>query len=170
MKTETIEKILNFLEEKEGMEIPLGLHVKMKKLKLIEELENHPDDTQYNYEGDLDLTYSKITKLPNYLYVKGDLYLWDCKQLTKLPDGLLIVKSTLSLSGCAKIIELPDNLYVGQSLIMIGTSIEEIPDNLYVNGDIYIYDTPLAKKYTDEEIYKIVASTGGKINGRIIRK
>jgi hypothetical protein len=52
---------------------------------------------------------------------------------------------------------------------MIGTSIEEIPNNLYVGGDIYIYDTPLAKKYTDEEIYEIVTSTGGKIIGKIFR-
>jgi len=169
MKTETIEKILNFLEEKEGMEIPLGLHVKMKKLKLIEELENHPDDTQYNHEGDLDLTYSKITKLPNYLYVKGDLYLWDCKQLTKLPDGLLIVKSTLSLSGCAKITELPDNLFVGSYLSVIETNIEDIPNNLYVGLNLYIQNTPLAKKYTHKQIYEMIKLRGGELVGKIIR-
>ena len=183
MKTETIEKILNFLKEKEGRGIP-------QNWNLIERLENHPDGTQYRYKGGLYLMDTNIKKLPNDLYVGGDLRLDDtnikklpdnlyidgyleltnCKQLTKLPDNLRIIGGFLELTNCEKVIKLPDNLYVGESLIIIGTSIEEIPDNLYVGGDLYINNTPLADKYTDEEIRDIVASKGGTLIGKIFRQ
>ena len=168
MKPETIDNILNFLEEKEDKQIPSKWFDLIEKLKLIKELENYTDGVQYKHKGNLGLSYTRITKLPNDLYVDGSLFLWDCSKLTKLPDNLYVGKN-LDLWGCEQLTKLPDKLYVGQSLIMIGTSIEEIPNNLYVGGDIYIYDTPLAKKYTDEEIYEIVTSTGGKIIGKIFR-
>ena len=53
MERETIENILNFLKENEGMEIPERWFDSIEKFKLIEELENYPDGTQYMYEGDL---------------------------------------------------------------------------------------------------------------------
>jgi hypothetical protein len=140
MKPETIGKILNFLKEKEGKEYPMNWN-------LIERLETHPDGIQYKHVGALDLSYTRITKLPNDLYVGGSLFLKNTN-ITKLPDKLYVDR-TLSLTGCVELTKLPDNLYVGRNLII---------DN-----------TPLAKKYTDEEIYKIVASTGGKINGTIVR-
>jgi len=168
MERNTIENILNFLKEKEDKEIPERWFDLIEKLKLIKELENYTDGVQYRYNGNLVLNNSNIKKLPNDLYVDGSLFLWDCAKLTKLPDNLYVGKN-LDLWGCEQLTKLPDKLYVGQSLIMIGTSIEEIPNNLYVGGDIYIYDTPLAKKYTDEEIYEIVTSTGGKIIGKIFR-
>ena len=147
MERNTIEKILNFLKEKEGMELPERWVDLMKKLELIEKLKNHPDGIQYKHVGVLDLDSSNIRKLPKYLYVTSYLSLNNCNQITELPDGL----------------------HVDQSLMIIGTSIEEIPDNLYVNGDIYIYDTPLAKKYTDEEIYEMITLRGGELVGKIIR-
>jgi len=168
MEKNTIENILNFLETNEDKQIPSKWFDLMKKLELIKELETHPDGTQYRYNGKLVLNNSNIKKLPNDLYVDGSLFLWDCAKLTKLPDKLHVGKN-LDLWGCEQLTKLPDNLYVDESLIMIGTSIEEIPDNLYVSGDIYIYDTPLAKKYTDEEIYEIVTSTGGELVGKIFR-
>jgi hypothetical protein len=147
MERNKIEKILNFLKEKEGMELPERWVDLMKKLELIEKLKNHPDGIQYKHVGVLDLDSSNIRKLPKYLYVTSYLSLNNCNQITELPDGL----------------------HVDQSLMIIGTSIEEIPDNLYVNGDIYIYDTPLAKKYTDEEIYEMITLRGGELVGKIIR-
>jgi hypothetical protein len=147
MKAETIEKILNFLEDKEGMEIPQNLFNSIKKLKLIEKLENHPDGTQYRYNEDLMLNYSKIKKLPNDLYVEGSLGLQDCRQLTKLPD----------------------KLYVGGDLFLTHSNITKLPDDLYVGGVLDIRDTPLANKYTDKQIYRLVASTGGEITGKILR-
>ena len=106
MKIGTIEKIFDFLKANEGKELPREWVRLIKKTKLIKELENHPDGEQYRYEGDLNLNFSKITKLPN-------------------------------------------NLYVGRSL--------------------FIDKTPLAKKYTNEQIREIVTSTGGQIIGKIRR-
>ncbi len=147
MERNTIEKILNFLKEKEGMELPESWFDSIEKLKLIEKLKNHPDGIQYKHVGALDLDRTNIRELPKYLHVT----------------------SYLSLNNCNQITELPDNLHVGQSLIMIGTSIEELPDKLYVGRNLIIGNTPLANKYTDEEIYEIVTLRGGRINGKIIR-
>ena len=140
MKTETIEKILNFLKEKEGRGIP-------QNWNLIERLENHPDDIQYRYDGILSLSHSNITKLPNDLYVDGSLYL--------IETGIT---------------ELPDNLYVGDRLILRGcTQLSKLPDNLYVGGDLHVYGTPLANKYSNDEIRDMIISTGGEIKGEIYR-
>ena len=152
MKKETIENILKFLEDKENKELPkkwVDLVERLKEtLKLIKELENHPDGVQYKHKGTLYLKDSNIKKLPNDLYVDGSLSLYGCEQLTKLPDKLIVV-GYLDLDK-SDIIELPNKLFVG--------------------FDLCIFDTPLAEKYTDEEIREIVASTGGKIRGSIIRQ
>ena len=148
MKLETIEKIFNFIKEKEGMDIPLIFLVKIEKLKFIEELENHPYGIQYKHKGDLNLSYSKITKLPNDLYVVRSLVLYDCQQLTKLPD----------------------NLYVGGDLNLFNCrNITELPNKLYVEGFFIIIKTKLANKYSDEEIYEMVRLGGGEIKGDILR-
>jgi len=167
MKTETIEKIFNFLEEKEGKEIPEAWFDLIKKLKLIKELENHPDGSQYKHNGNLNLSDTSIEELPNDLNIVGWLSLNNTK-IKKLPDDLYVGKH-LTLYGCEQLTKLPDNLYVGGYLYLEQTNIEELPNNLYVGGNLFIRDTPLANKYTNEEIYKIVTSTGGQIIVDIIR-
>ena len=147
MERNTMEKILNFLKEKEGKELPESWFDSIEKLKLIERLENHPDDIQYRHVNDLDLDGSNIRKLPDNLYVKGSLDLDNCKQLT----------------------ELPDNLHVGDLLWLVRTNISEIPNNLYVDGDLYINDTPLANKYTNQQIREMITSKGGTLIGKIYR-
>jgi hypothetical protein len=188
MERNTIENILNFLETNEDKQIPSKWFDLMKKLKLIEELENHPDGTQYRYEGHLFLPNSKITKLPNDLYVVGSLNLFNCKQLTKLPDKLYVgnylditqtnitelpndlhVEGYIDLISCKRLKELPSNLYVGKSLKLWGCEqLTKLPDKLYVGGYLYIENTPLAKKYTNEEIREMITSKGGTIIGKII--
>ena len=168
MERNTIENILNFLKEKEGKQLPKKWFDSIEKLKLVKELENHPDGTQYRYEDDLDLLNSNITKLPNDLYVGLWLDLINCKQLTKLPDKLHVGRS-LYMEGCEQLKKLPDDLYVGYHLWLVRTNISEIPNNLCVDGDLYINDTPLAEKYTDEEITEMIASKGGTLIGKIYR-
>ena len=168
MKRETIENILNFLKTNEDKELPRSWFDSIEKLKLIERLENHIGGIQFKHVGDLNLEGSNIRKLPKYLYVTGYLNLYDCKQLTELPDKLH-VGGFLHLSDCNQLTELPDNVYVKDSLVLDGTNITELPNNLYVGWNLYIKDTPLAKKYTDEEIKDIVTSKGGTIKARIIR-
>ena len=161
MKAETIENIFKFLEKKEGKEVP-------NMWSFIYKIETHPDGVQYRYKYDLYLGYSNIRKLPNDLYVDGFLSLIDCKQLTELP-GKLHVEGELNLSGCKQLTELPDNLYVKDSLVLYGANITELPNNLYVGRNLDIYKASLAKKYTDDEIIKMITSKGGTIKGRIIR-
>jgi hypothetical protein len=148
MKAETIEKIFNFLEEEEGKEILEKWFDSIKKLKLIEELENHPDGVQYKYEDNLYLNNSNIKKLPNDLYVDGNLELYNANQLKELPSKLY-AEGDLLLTGCKQLRGLSKYLYVG--------------------GDLYLYKTSLADKYTDEQIREIVASTGGEIVGIIFK-
>ena len=147
MNRRTIENILNFLEEKEGKELPKKWFDSIKLLKLVQELENHPDGIQYKQNTNLNLIGSTIKKLPDNLYVGYSLGLIDCTQLKKLPD----------------------NLHVGYHLYLNAVNIKELPNNLYVGGNLFINLTPLANKYTDEEIREIVASTGGEIRGEIMR-
>ena len=189
MKREVIEKMLRFLKEKEGHELPEEWFDSVKKYNLIQKLENHPDGVRYEHKGDLDLDQTNITKLPKDLYVSGNLDLLHCKKLTVLPNVLrvegrlllynceqitnlpdsLYVGLKLVLTRCKQLTKLPDNLYVGGALSISETNISELPSKLYVWRDLNIFNTPLAKKYTDEEIRKIVASTGGEINGYIFR-
>ena len=148
MKRNTIEKMLKFLEAKENKEIPYKWFDSLPKYNLVKELENHPDGIQYRYEGKLDLVNTSITKLPNDLYVEAGLELNDCVKLTKLPDNLH-VGGDLNLFNCRKITELPNKLYVG--------------------GLFIIFKTPLANKYTDEQIYEMITSKGGTLIGKIYR-
>ena len=161
MKRETIEKILNFLYEKEGKGFP-------QNWNLIKSLETHPDGSQYAYHGDLDLSGTNITKLPKDLFVDGNLYLDGCQYLTELPNELY-VEHSLGLRYCKQLTELPDDLHVGGSLDLVGTNIEKLPNNLYVGVNLYINNTPLAKKYTDDKIIKMITSKGGTLIGKIFR-
>lgn len=168
MKRQTIKNILDFLKEKEGQELPEEWFDSIEKFKLIEELENYPDGTQYRYNNHLYLMGMQIKKLPNNLHVSGFLDL-SYSNIPKLPDKLY-VRGYFNLDECKQITELPNSLYVGGDLVLHKTNITELPNNLYVGIDLYIGNTPLADKYTDEEIIKIVESNRGKIEGKIIRQ
>ena len=71
--------------------------------------------------------------------VVGDLYL-SGTAITALPDNLT-VHGTLYLNG-TPITALPDNLKVGGNLYLGGTQITALPDNLTVHGDLWINSTP----------------------------
>ena len=147
MKIETIENILNFLKEKEDKELPKKWFDSIEKLKLIYELENHPDGIQYRYEGDLNLNKTMISKLPNDLYVDGYLNLAYCQKLKKLPD----------------------NLHVVNDLGLRNTNITELPNKLIVGYNLYLWDTPLAQKYSSDQIREMIKSKGGMVIGKIHR-
>ena len=143
MKRQTIENILNFLKEKEGKQLPYmwvrGLSVE----ELIQDLETHPDGTQYRYESDLFLPYSTISKLPNDLYVGGSLRLNGCEQITKLPDKLY-VRGNLDLSY-SNITKLPNDLYVRLHFYLDGSKITELPEGLEVRGDLFLNHSSIKK-------------------------
>jgi hypothetical protein len=168
MQLQTIQNILNFLRLKENKEIPEKWYESLPKQKFIIRIKNHPDNVVYKHNDDLDLSYSNIKKLPNKLHVIGDLILIGCEELEVLPDDLY-VKDILDLFD-TPIKKLPDDLYVGGDLYVDDTGLTEIPRKLYVGGDFSFGYTQLAKENTDEQIREIVASTGGVIKGKLIRK
>ena len=131
--------------------------------------------------GDLHIEDSKNIKLPIKLTVKGQLWIKKCN-ITSLPEeltvkGLTIIDtpiislpeklvisnpktSILSLYN-TNLLSLPDNL-TAKILKINKASIDSIPNNLNVSF-ITLIDTPLNKKYTIEELKKVIEDKGGKI-------
>jgi hypothetical protein len=91
-------------------------------------------------KGNLYLNYTEITSLPDNFKVEGDLRLY----------GTLITS-------------LPNNLKVGGQIDLRNTPITSLPNDLQVKGDLLLDDTPLSKKYSGEEIEKMVPGVKGDI-------
>jgi hypothetical protein len=175
MEKETVKRIFYFLEGKDGIRSLLwklfhneplkeaDLYVKGDlRLKHEKRLKALPDGLKVG--GDLDLSFTKITSLPEDLEVGGDLNISSCKNLTSLPEGLKVDGGlTLSQSG---IESLPQGLNLGGYLSIGYTLIKSLPEGLTVGGNLYIDNNPL-KKYSDKELREIIKP--GYIKGRIIR-
>ena len=58
---------------------------------------------------------------------------------------------------------LPPGLKVGGNLYLDNTPIQSLPDDLKVGGSLDLEDTPISKKYTKEEIRKMVPGVKGDI-------
>ena len=137
-------KLFQFIKEKEGYDIPFKQKITNGYPLTKEEL---------NVRGDLDLSNTKITSLPNGLKVGGHLNL-SYSKIESLPDGLE-VGGFLDLWGCKRLKSLPDGLKVGGSLILTVTPIASLPDGLEVGMDLYLENTPIADKYTEKEIREL---------------
>jgi hypothetical protein len=111
-------------------------------------------------KGDLNLSNTLITSLPNGLKVGGSIWL-DKTPITTLPDDLEVEKS-LYLRN-AKITSLPNGLKVGGSLELFNSPITSLPSDLEVGRDIWLSDTPISEKYTEEEIKQMVPGVKGDI-------
>jgi len=90
-------------------------------------------DFNINVYGDLDLSGTKITSLPDNLNVGWDLDL-----------------------SYTKIISLPNNLSVEWSLYLYGTKITSLPDNLSVEGNIWLDKDRRDKVYVPKHLKKKV--------------
>ena len=91
-------------------------------------------------EGDLDLSDTKITQLPDNLKVGGSLILRNTP-ITTLPSNLS-VKGHLDLDD-TKITQLPDNLKIGGSLYLSDTPITQLPNNLKIYGSLNLNRTKI---------------------------
>lgn len=60
-----------------------------------------------------------------------------------------------------------DDLNIKGDLDLFNTQIKSLPDNLNVKGDLYLRNTPISKKYTKEEILKMIEDSGGSVKGKI---
>ena len=135
MKKETLKRVFDFLEEKEGHKVPflwkLFNNIPLTKEELI-------------VNDDLDLSETYIKSLPKGLKVYGDLDL-TLTDIEFLPKGLE-VRGDLILDGCANIKSLPKGLKVGGNLELTGITLGEDYDDDelrqmvkpgFLKGDIY---------------------------------
>lgn len=101
------------------------------------------------------------------LHVKGDFLLNNGgdgdqdKDITSLPDGMTVDGK---FYADHYLTSLPDNLTVGEDLMIpFNKYISSLPKNLKVEGNLHMWKTPLAEKYTEEEIRKMAPGIKGKI-------
>jgi hypothetical protein len=154
-------KSLLIEEEAPSILIPRNVEERKEKLKRIHwrrVLKYIKDGCQ----GDLLLQGTQLEFLPENLFsVGGNLDLIGSK-IKKLPDNLKKIGGSLWLD--VTLIEyLPENLTIGWKLILTHSKIKKLPDNLSIGKDLYLYNTLLSKKYTVDEIRKMVKHIGGNI-------
>ena len=154
MEKEALKRIFEFLEEKEGCNVPL-------RWKSINNIPLTKEDL--NVKGDLNLAGLEITSLPEGLKVGGSLFI-DNTKITSLPEGLK-VGDALNLAR-TNITSLPEGLKVGGVLNLSRTNITSLPEGLKVGSYLSIYNTPL-EKYTDDELREMIKP--GFIKGKIYR-
>ena len=131
-------------------------------------------------KGSLNLGYAPITSLPDNFKVGEDLEIYRTK-ITSLPNNLQVGRNLDA--SYTKITSLPNDLQVGKNLDISYTKITYLPNNLQVKGDLdinynkitslpndlqvekdlYLFNTPLSKKYTSAEIRKMVPGVKGRI-------
>jgi hypothetical protein len=159
-------KLKDILLENDGGEEPLDiLHSRRNKkereknynIALQKKIQQYIADGS---EGDLDLYSTPIQSLPDNLSVGGSLDLGNTP-IQSLPDNLS-VGGGLDLRD-TPIQTLPDNLSVGGDLDLRYTQIQTLPDNLNVGGDLYIRTTPLAEKYSRQQIKQMCPDVKGNI-------
>ena len=128
-------------------------------LQRCKNLQSLPNGLKVTY--DLDLRRTNITSLPSDLEVGRDLILMH-SQIEKLPDNLT-VNGNLDLDGCKNLQSLPNGLKVKNNLHLRDTNITSLPSDLEVGGDLALYRTPIANRYTKEQIREMVPGVKGGI-------
>ena len=158
-------KFLDILKESDdNIFIPRGSKEEKDKVLIRRTNDKIQEYIRNGSEGDLYLEDSPIRFLPkNLTKVGGKLNLMR-SQIEKLPDNLT-VNGTLDLDSCENLKSLPNGLKVKYNLDLRYTNITSLPSDLEVEveGDLYLYRTPIADIYTEEQIRKMVPSVKGRI-------
>ena len=156
------EKIL----KNESILIPNQSSEKREKNLEIETQKKIQQYIKNGSKGNLVLNGTPITSLPdNLTTVNGDLSLVST-EIVSLPDNLT-VGGNLDLRYTKKIPSLPDNLTVIGDLKLTASKITELPNNLTVGGGFDLYDTPLSKKYTKEQLKQMLPGVKGTIKTNV---
>jgi hypothetical protein len=154
------ESYLSIYYEQDSILVPRRSAEERQKNRIIAINKQIQNYIKNGSKGDLDLSNTPITKLPNGLSVGGSLNLRNTP-ITKLPDDLS-VDGNLNLFN-TQITALPDGLKVRGDLGLSYTPIKALPDGLSVGGDLYLYNNSLAKKYTKEQIKQMYPGVKGNI-------
>jgi hypothetical protein len=115
---------------------------------------------KFRVRGNMDLMYICPETLGNLVSVDGNLILWDCRNFSSL-GSLERVGRSLDLSYCNNLTSLGSLERVGGWLDLRGCkNLTSLGDLEYVGGDLYLRDTPITKKYSEEEIREMVEVKG----------
>ena len=155
-------KFLDILKESDdNIFIPRGSKEEKDKVLIRKEYDKIQEYIRNGSEGNLVLMSSPIKVLPrNLTKVGGKLNLF-YSQIEKLPDNL-IVNGTLDLDTCKNLKSLPNGLKV-TNLDLRRTNITFLPSDLEVVGDLFLYYTPIADRYTEEQIREMAPGVKGII-------
>jgi hypothetical protein len=158
MKIENIiRKVLREEQEEEKiLKIP-GIRYFNNDWNLLQKFLESQGNPRYSIGGNLLLSRSKIETLGNLVRVEGNLNLYysDVKSLGDLEYVGGWVDLTLSNTESLGNLE-----YVGNHLNISRTNIESLGNLEYVGGHLDIYKTPLEKKYSNEQIRRMVNVIG----------
>jgi hypothetical protein len=153
-------KLINLIREDNKILVPRRSREEREKNYILATQKKIQQYIKGGSEGNLDLSNTPITSLPQDLKVGGSLFLYRTP-ITSLPQGLVVGRN-LMLSY-TPITSLPQDLKVGGTLGLIDTPITSLPQDLKVGGDLYLHNTPISKKYSKEEIEKMVPGVRGRI-------
>jgi hypothetical protein len=156
-------KFLDILKESDdNIFIPRGSKEEKDKVLFKRTNDKIQEYIRNGSEGSLDLRNSPIQFLPkNLTKVGGKLNLM-YSQIEKLPDNFM-VNGYLDLEKCKNLQSLPNGLKVGHTLDLRDTNIRSLPSDLEVGGDLALYRTPIANRYTKEQIREMVPGVEGLI-------
>jgi len=132
MEKEVLKRTFDFLEEKENHNLPF----------LWKLVNNEPlTEDELNVKGNLDLSRSEISFLPEGLKIEGDLFLY--YSMVELPKGL----------------EIGGNLHTSNTIY-------DLPKGLKLGGDLYLSGRGHDFFDIEERIIKIIHP--GFIKGQVI--
>lgn len=97
---------------------------------------------------------------------------YDYPFMFKLINELPFTDDELTIDGDLILFDmfyhtLPDNLTVKGDLLLGDSEFAKIPNNLKVKGVLDITNTPIASKYDEKTIKKMIKDNGGKIGGSV---
>jgi hypothetical protein len=122
-------------------------------------MNRNPNKKFYHY-GDLNLWDSNIETLGNLVRVEGNLDLAFCQNLESLGD-LKYVGGSLNSAFCQNLESLGNLEYVGDGLDLFDCeNLKSLGNLVRVGGYLGLKSTRLSKKYTEEEIRKMVEVVG----------
>jgi hypothetical protein len=112
------------------------------------------------------LTFKMDNEIPltkEDLNVLGDFTIYDNPDLESLPEGLNVSRD-VNLGFCTSLISLPKGLSVGRDLDLDNChKLKALPKGLKVLGSINLKNTPIAEKYTVEQIREMCPGIKGEI-------
>jgi hypothetical protein len=149
-------------ESDDNIFIPRGSKEEKDKVLIRRTNDKIQEYIKNGSKGSLDLPNSTIKFLPrNLTKVGGDLILM-YSQIEKLPDNLT-VNGRLDLDSCKNLQSLPNELKVERDLEIQYTNLTSLPSDLQVGGNLYLWNTPIPRMYTQRQIRKMVPGVKGRI-------